>query len=126
MDVIDVSSLGSSVPDKHFKLHARQISASAGLTVSYNFMEPDGGAEMHTHEDRDHVFYVLEGEMKVFDGIVEQLVPCGSALVVKAGEAHQVTGTGKMPCVYLLVTSSGNRAGQGVKRPWEDRRSEAW
>jgi mannose-6-phosphate isomerase-like protein (cupin superfamily) len=90
-----------------------ELVEAGGLTVAYNFMEPDGGAEMHTHEDQNHVFYVLAGEMKVFDGTREQVVPQGSALVVKAGEAHQVTGTGKRPCEYLLVTSA-------------DRRGEAW
>jgi len=109
LDIIDVSSLISNVPNKHYNLHASKIAAldsCDGLTVTYNFMEPNGGAEIDTHENKNHVFYVLEGEMQVYDGNTRQLVPKGSALIVNAGEVHQITATGKMHCIYLLVTST--------------------
>jgi len=63
-----------------------------------------GGAEMHVHQDSEHVFYVLKGELQVDDGKTKKVVTKGQALIVEAGEPHQVTGTGSMDCEYLLVT----------------------
>jgi len=72
--------------------------------VVYNIVAPDGRSPLDVHPESDHVFYVVKGELKIYDGEKEHSVPAGSAMVIPAGEKHQVRGNGKEEAEYLVVT----------------------
>jgi len=108
MELVKVSDLDAKVLPKHERVYAREIwSESRGAekcVVMYNEMEGDGGAEMHTHSQCEHIFYVLKGKMSVTDGKETVTVSEGESLVVPSGEPHEATGDGE-DCIYLLVTA---------------------
>jgi mannose-6-phosphate isomerase-like protein (cupin superfamily) len=109
MRIVQVGSLPPVVRPQHHEVFAREIwgPASGGkrVTVTHSVMLATGGAEMHVHPDSEHIFYVLRGELKVYDGKETAIVSAGEGLVIAAGEPHQVTGTGRMDCEYLSITS---------------------
>jgi quercetin dioxygenase-like cupin family protein len=75
------------------------------MTMVHCVMLASGGAEMHTHPESEHLFYVLRGELKVTNGKETLIVPARQALVIEPNEPHQVTGNGRMDCEYLSITS---------------------
>jgi mannose-6-phosphate isomerase-like protein (cupin superfamily) len=109
MRIVQVGALPVTVLPQHHEVFAREIwgPATGGkkVTVLHNVMLAHGGAEMHTHPDCEHIFYVLVGELKVTDGKQTVIVAAGQGLVIEAGEPHQVTGTGNMDCQYIAITS---------------------
>lgn len=74
------------------------------MAVSHAVMLAHGGAEMHVHAESEQIFYVLAGELKVYNGKETSIVSAGQWLVTEAGEPHQVTGSGRMDCQYITVT----------------------
>jgi len=72
MRIVQVGGLPVTVLPQHHEVFAREIwgPATGGkkVTVLHNVMLAHGGADMHTHPDSEHIFYVLTGEMKVSDG----------------------------------------------------------
>lgn len=109
MKQIDVGSLRTKIAPQHYEVFGREIwgpdSGGKNVAVALNFMLAHGGAEMHTHPQSEHIFYVLSGELKVYDGKETMIVSAGQGLVIGANEPHQVTGTGRMDCQYMVVTS---------------------
>lgn len=108
MKHVKVSELDSKVLPKHERVYASEIwgteSGARNCVVMYNEMEGDGGAQMHTHPESEHIFYVLMGEMSVTDGNERWIVKKGESLIVPPGEPHEARATGD-ECHYLLVTS---------------------
>ena len=109
MIIVEVGALKTSVLPQHENVFAREIrglgNGGKNVSVSHNFMLAHGGAEMHVHEESEHIFYVLKGELCVYDGSSPRIVTEGNALIVAAGELHQITGNGRVDCEYLLITS---------------------
>jgi quercetin dioxygenase-like cupin family protein len=109
MKVIQIGSLTPEVRPQHYEVFAREVfgprTGGHNLVMSYCVMLATGGAEMHTHPESEHVFYVLRGELKVTNGKETFIVPAHEALVIEPNEPHSVTGTGRMDCEYLSITS---------------------
>lgn len=109
MKHIIVKNLKSYFPPKHERVYAREIwgkeSKTKNCAVVYNEMEKTGGAEMHTHVNSEHIYYVIEGEMSITDGNETYIIKTGEAAVVEPGEPHEAKGTGRGDCRYLIVIS---------------------
>jgi len=100
---VKVGALETITPPRHYDLLARKICDSELLTVARVFMSAHGGAEIDEHP-AEHVFYVLRGSAKMFDGKESFEVEAGDSIIVESGETHSFTGNGKEDCEYLVVT----------------------
>jgi mannose-6-phosphate isomerase-like protein (cupin superfamily) len=109
MKIIDVEQLPKVVLPKHFGHYSKEIrgpnTGSRDLSVLFCGMQADGGAEMHTHDKQEHIFYILEGEVQVHDGEQTQIVTAGQAMVIEAGDPHEVTGSHRgIDAKYIVIT----------------------
>ena len=82
-------------PDMGFK--------KANITLST--LKKGAGSSDEVHEYSDQVFYILQGQMKVFaDGELLQTVSQGDAILVEAGDKHAVINELDEECIYYAVT----------------------
>ena len=49
---------------------------------------------LHTHDDEDELFYVLEGELDIIDGDEELTLEPGEFYIVRRGRKHRVVPRG--------------------------------
>ncbi|NIN65112.1 MAG: cupin domain-containing protein [Anaerolineae bacterium] len=112
MKIIDVDQVPKSVLPKHYGHYSQEIrgpnTGNPDLSVLVCGMEAEGGAEMHTHDQQEHIFYVLEGEVQVNDGERAHVVRAGQAMVIEPGDPHEVTGTrrGTLGLAEVLMQST--------------------
>jgi quercetin dioxygenase-like cupin family protein len=66
-------------------------------------LQPGQSQRVHSHRDADKVYVVLEGEALFEVGGEQELLPEGSAVIARAGEAHGVRNDSTASLV-LLVT----------------------
>jgi len=68
-----------------------------------------GGVPPHLHEDTDHAFYVLDGELELKIG--DELVRGGpdTCAFSPRGLAHTFANPGTEPCRYLQIDSGPGR-----------------
>ena len=89
-------------PDKMGKA---TIFESAQLLVGLNAFEPGQMHELHSHEEMDKLYYVLEGDgVFLLDG--RQLpTRAGELMVAPAGVPHGIrnTGTGRLLILAVLA-----------------------
>lgn len=75
----------------------------ANITLST--LKKGAGSTDEIHEYSDQVFYILQGQMKVFaEGKLLETVNQGDAIMVKAGETHAVINELEEECVYYAIT----------------------
>ncbi|HSJ54838.1 MAG TPA: cupin domain-containing protein [Anaerolineae bacterium] len=109
MQVIDVDALNKFLLPKHYGHFSQELrgpnTGNPALSVLHCGMEADGGAEMHTHDKQEHIFFVLEGEIQVDDGQQVHVISAGKAAIISPGDPHKVTGTHRgVDARYLVVT----------------------
>ena len=78
------------------------VTGSRNLMVLWAKLEPESGAALHTHPV-EQVYFVLSGALKVRIGGEEFLAEKNSAVLLPAGEEHEVTTQGKEPAVFLTI-----------------------
>jgi quercetin dioxygenase-like cupin family protein len=109
MKIVDVELLPKVLLPKHFGHYSQEIrgpnTGNPDISVLFCGMEADGGAEMHTHDEQEHIFYVLEGKVQLNDGEQTHVVSAGQAMVIEPGDPHEVTGTGRgTDAKYIVIT----------------------
>lgn len=65
---------------------------------------------LHTHDDQDELFFVLEGELDIIDGPAELTLRPGEFYIVRAGREHRVIPRGH---VKLLLFEPADIAHTG-------------
>ena len=82
-------------------------------------MEPNGGADAHTHENMEQLFIVLKGALIMKSDQEEVRIEEGEAVLVYPGESHE-TLADNQETDYLVVTGFNytwetklNSSGQG-------------
>ncbi len=68
---------------------------------------------MHTHDDQDELFFVLEGELDIIDGEGEITLRPGEFYIVRRGREHRVIPRGH---VKLLLFEPADIAHTGKVR----------
>jgi mannose-6-phosphate isomerase-like protein (cupin superfamily) len=68
-----------------------------------------GGIPPHVHQDTDHAFYVLEGELEVQIGEQALRGGPGTCLFSPRGAGHTFSNPGAAPCRYLQIDSGPGR-----------------
>ena len=109
MKLIRIEDLPGVLPEKHYDLLGRRIvDASIGakaMQVSLVRMEPTGRADPHTHENAEHLFIVLKGEMAMKTAQGEVRVEQGEAAFIYPGEVHENCNVVEGETEYIVITS---------------------
>ena len=106
MQRVRLDDLEREVPVDHWGVGAAYVERDeARLVVQHCDMAPGGGAELHAHADRDQMFVVMEGTLRVRDGDRgETDVSSGEALKIPAGTVHATVNQGGQSASYLVLT----------------------
>ena len=109
MRLIKIEGLPGSLPEKHYDLIGRRIvDASMGakaMQASLVRMGPTGRADPHTHEDAEHLFIVLKGEMVLKTAQGEARLKEGEAAFIYPGEVHENYNAVESETEYIVITS---------------------
>jgi quercetin dioxygenase-like cupin family protein len=107
MRVIKVEDLPETLPPDHYDLVSRRIVQNyaniKGLVVAWVCMEPSGRTSLHTHDNTEHLFIVINGELGVKTSQGEFRVRSGEAAMISPGEVHGNFNASNGNTEYLLV-----------------------
>lgn len=110
MKVIDPHKNPITPTPDHTRVTSQEIAGAIlgakSCDVKLGLYEPGGKSIFHSHPHSEHVFYILEGQLTVFDEANNKaIVRVGEALYVPAGEVHMVENQGKVQTRYIAVTA---------------------
>ncbi|MDO4270559.1 MAG: cupin domain-containing protein [Eubacteriales bacterium] len=98
-------------PPDHFGFRAAKLFGAQGelLDGSLAVIEPGGGGPRpaHTHPQRDHLFYVISGEMRIQSGDETTLVRAGEYCRVPGALPHTTDNPGDCAAEVLGLTLGG-------------------
>lgn len=75
------------------------------VQVSVAEMEVGGGKDMHSHQNSEHIFYVIEGKLRVKSDKEEVEVEKGTAVLISPGELHLPSNPGPGKAIYLVINA---------------------
>ena len=91
---------------EHWGCINRMIYDDDRATIREVCIYATGGAEPHAHNfDSVHVFYVLEGALKVICNGETKIFPAGYSFWFAPGETHQVLGDGEQDAKYIVINA---------------------
>lgn len=99
------------VPPGHFgNLQTADVVTSVDQGVSYkaqlSFCPPEGGGEMHHHDNEDQLFIVVDGELTFKTGEQEFTLEKNEAVLFHAGDPHYTINQSDEPSVSVVITST--------------------
>jgi mannose-6-phosphate isomerase-like protein (cupin superfamily) len=108
---IDPDKLDATLPDGHWQVDTRELVRSGDrMRLQLCEMEPGGGAEPHVHNDKDQIFFVTDGALRVLDESgADSLVTAGQAILIPAGASHGTESASGGTTVYLVITYPSER-----------------
>jgi quercetin dioxygenase-like cupin family protein len=68
-------------------------------------LEPGQAQKVHTHDDQDKIYVVLEGRGRITIGADNDTLEAGEAIVAPAGVAHGVSNDSGARLLLLVVVS---------------------
>ena len=75
------------------------------VNITLSILKKGAGSTDEIHDYSDQVFYVLQGQMKVFaEGKLLETVNKGDAIMVEAGDKHAVLNELDEECIYYAIT----------------------
>ena len=80
------------------------VTGSNNFMLMWSRLNPESGTESHIHPV-EQSFFVLNGALKIHIAGKEYTAERNSAVLIPAGEKHQVTATGKDPAIFLVIFS---------------------
>src|SRR4030095_7071093 len=95
------------------------LGATARVHLDLYALEPGQLQKVHTHDDQDKVYVVLEGRGRFTVGAVEEVLEVGEAIVAAAGAPHGVVNDSGAP-LLLLVVAPPPRPAAGRAPPRRD------
>ena len=109
MQILEINDLPKIQLPKHYGHYSQEIrgpnTGNPDLSVLFCGMDAEGGAEIHTHDKQEHIFYVVEGEVQINDGERIHVASAGKAIVIEPGIPHEVTGTRRgIDAKYVVIT----------------------
>ncbi len=107
MKVIKVEGIPGIVPPAHYDLVSHRILNTSGniknIVVAWVCMELTGGTDLHTHENTEHLFIVIKGELGIKMSQGEVCVKPGEAVLIPPGEPHGNFNASKEKTEYIFV-----------------------
>jgi quercetin dioxygenase-like cupin family protein len=87
------------------KLYKTTLHQSQHLMLGLNCLEPGQVQAVHTHDQQDKFYYVIEGEGQFTLGEEQHNVTARHSVWAPAGVAHGVTNTGEATLIILMGMS---------------------
>jgi len=81
------------------------LGATARVHLDLYALEPGQLQKVHTHDDQDKVYVVLEGRGRFTVGAVEEVLDVGEAIVAAAGAPHGVVNDSGARLLLLVLVS---------------------
>jgi len=81
------------------------LGATPRVHLDLYALEPGQAQKVHTHDDQDKVYVVLEGRGRFTVGEVEETLEPGEAIVAAAGAAHGVANDSGARLLLLVLVS---------------------
>jgi quercetin dioxygenase-like cupin family protein len=81
------------------------LAATSRVHLDLYALEPGQAQRVHTHDDQDKVYVVLEGRGRITLGGADETVEAGEAIVAPAGIAHGVTNDSGARLLLLVLVS---------------------
>jgi quercetin dioxygenase-like cupin family protein len=108
MKKIRIDDLPAIVPPDHYNLKVRRITESPGVAkpavAALVRMDPNGYTDPHSHDDTEHLFIVLKGELGVKGSEGEVRIKPGEAVFVNPKQIHENFNAGGGEIEYISVT----------------------
>jgi quercetin dioxygenase-like cupin family protein len=89
----------------NFKVRSDQTNGS--LTALENVIPPGEGPPLHTHENEDEFWYLIEGDLRFKLGSEVHTAPQGSFVFVPRGTPHNFQNVGDQPARILVMFTPG-------------------
>ena len=89
-------------PDKMAKI---ALGATARVHLDLYALEPGQVQKVHTHDDQDKVYVVLEGRGRFTVGDAEETLEPGEAVIATAGAPHGVANDSSARLLLLVLVS---------------------
>jgi quercetin dioxygenase-like cupin family protein len=95
---------------EHAKFEAHKMAKIALATtpraqLDLYCLEPGQSQKVHSHEDQDKVYVVLEGRGRFTVGAEQEVLAAGEAVVAPAGAPHGVTNDSGARLLLLVFVS---------------------
>ena len=81
------------------------LGATARVHLDLYALEPGQAQKVHTHDDQDKVYVVLEGRGRFTVGDADETLESGEAIVAAAGAAHGVVNDSGARLLLLVLVS---------------------
>jgi quercetin dioxygenase-like cupin family protein len=81
------------------------LGATARLHLDLYALEPGQTQKVHTHDDQDKVYVVLEGRGRYTVGGAEETLEPGEAIVAAAGAPHGVLNDSAARLLLLVIVA---------------------
>jgi quercetin dioxygenase-like cupin family protein len=81
------------------------LAATSRVHLDLYALEPGQSQKVHTHDDQDKVYVVLEGRGRFTLGAAEETLVAGEAIVAPAGAAHGVSNDSGARLLLLVLVS---------------------
>jgi quercetin dioxygenase-like cupin family protein len=81
------------------------LDATPRVHLDLYALEPGQAQKVHTHDDQDKVYVVLEGRGRFTVGAEEGVLESGEAVVAEAGAAHGVVNDSGARLLLLVLVS---------------------
>jgi quercetin dioxygenase-like cupin family protein len=81
------------------------LGATARVHLDLYALEPGQAQKVHTHDDQDKVYVVLEGCGRFTVGAVEETLEPGEAVIAAAGAPHGVLNDSGARLLLLVLVS---------------------
>lgn len=88
----------------HLLLAAGQF-GSENLAVTWVEGEPGSEQAIHSHENREQVYVVVQGQGAMRVGDEVETVGPGTAILVPPGTSHSIRNVGEETLIYVSATS---------------------
>ena len=79
----------------------------SGFFLGEHLVPPGFGVPPHVHAEDEEVFYVLEGELTVFDGTAETRLGAGGSATLPAGSRHGFRNATAAVVRFLVMACPG-------------------
>ena len=89
-------------PDRMAKI---ALGATSRLHLDLYALEPGQAQKVHTHDDQDKVYVVLEGRGRFTVGADEETLEPGEAIVAPAGAGHGVVNDSGARLLLLVLVA---------------------
>jgi mannose-6-phosphate isomerase-like protein (cupin superfamily) len=104
-NLADLAMAEPFTPADHSNVTSRYLVQGENLILQECVMAAGGRAAAHVHDDKDQVFLVLDGALRVRSGAEsEVVVGADQSLHIPAGCRHAADNPGQRPCRYFVIT----------------------